>query len=360
MKHKLALQNLFMYLVREGFPLGVRDYGDVLKALGCGYGLHRREDLLRLCQTLWARTEEEKRVLDSLFHQFIHPTEDEVEKITGTQDPSSPASIKMPGYSSDTITPKKDKIVKHAKPQFGLQFVSSGDRKGIGLPSAKVLPRDDEYFILSPRLLISLRRLTVIWRRFRVAKREGPRTELDIEATIAEKCRYGILSEPVLVAARRNQARLVVLVDVSTSMTPWQGFNDVLVKSLQKGQFGEAKIYYFHNTPDDVLYDKETLTKPKTIAAALNGHQNSKLLIISDCGAARGYKSRERARDTERFLKSVSKSWYPVIWLNPMPSERWENTTAEVVKKLLNDRMFRLNEDGLIKAIDVLRGKYGN
>lgn len=360
MKQEPALQNLFMFLVREGFPLGVRDYEDALKALRSGYGLNRREDLLRLCQTLWARTEEEKRFLDALFSQFERPTEEEVKKIIKPDDASFVEDTPPPPITGEPPRPERRKDSAQVKPEPTFEFTSPANRKGIGLPSAKIAPKEDEYFILSPRLLISLRRLTVIWRRFKAAKREGAKVELDIQATIEEKCRHGILSEPVLIPARRNQARLVVLVDVSASMIAWRDFNGVLVKSLSKGQLGKSQIYYFHNIPDDVLYESESLIKPKPVADALKENQNSALLIISDGGAARGYKNRERVKETEKFLQDVSRAWRPVVWLNPMPSDRWRNTTAEAIKKLLNNKMYRLNEEGMIKAIDVLRGKRVN
>jgi len=341
MKQDPVLQNLFMYLVREGFPLGIRDYQDALKALRYGYGLNRREDLLRLCQTLWARTEEEKRFLDALFNQFSSPTEEEINKIFKPEDVSPPKEKEPPPTVDDSVPTEKNNTPEKRESQPGVEFASSIDRKGIALPMAKVTLGNDEYFILSPRLLVSLRRLTVVWRRFKVAKREGPKVELDLEATIEEKCRHGIIGEPVLIPERRNTARLVVIVDVSTSMISWQDFNDVLGRSLRRGQLGAVGIYYFHNVPDRVLYEKETLIKPKTIADALKEHQNSALLIISDGGAARGYTSHERIADTKKFLKNVSRSWYPVVWLNPMPPNRWKNTTAEAIKKLLNKKMYQ-------------------
>jgi uncharacterized protein with von Willebrand factor type A (vWA) domain len=100
-----------------------------------------------------------------------------------------------------------------------------------------------------PRTPVTLRALVIAWRRFRLAQRTGPRTELDIAATIAEKCRRGRLIEPALVAARRNQARLVLLVDASASMEPWRPLSRLLAESLDRSQLAHAALYFFDNVP---------------------------------------------------------------------------------------------------------------
>jgi hypothetical protein len=358
MKQEPVLQNLFMYLVEEGFPIGIRDYKAALEALRRGYGLHHKENLLWLCKTLWARTEEEKRFLNTLFSQFSFSLDEKTkELINECESYMAGDSEQFPSHEN-MLSSNGNYASIEAEPARVIDFASAtSQRSGIGLTSARVESGINEYFILSPHLIVSLRRLTVIWRRYKEIKREGPRVELDVEATVEEKCRQGILSQPVFIPARRNQAKLVILIDVSTSMTPWYDFNKALVKSLERGQLGEARIFYFHNVPENNLYERETLTKPKKIADAARESQNSALLIISDCGAARGYKNRERISETRQFLSGVSRFWHPVVWLNPMPTKRWEKTTAEVINQSLRVNMYELNEEGLIKAIDYLRGK---
>jgi uncharacterized protein len=360
-KQALVLQDLFLYLVENGFPLGIRDYKDALKALKMGYGLSGKKKLLWLCRTLWARTEEEKRFLDMLFSQFAFAVDEETKKLLEQIEPPSGEDAEggpadQPDFSLPPGDPQKTSRETGSVPT--VNFASAGNQKsGIGLPRASVEPVAGEYFILSPRTIVSVRRLTIIWRRFKAVKREGPKTELDLDATVKEKCRRGIIGHPVLIPARRNQAKLIVIVDASPSMSPWMDFNNALAKSLDRGQLGAARLFYFYNTPDEVLYEKETLNKPKKIAEIVKEHKDSALLVISDGGAARGYQNRSRVLETNKFLADVAAFWHPVAWLNPMPVKRWKTTTAESVKQLLNGNMYELNEEGLIKAIDVLRGK---
>ena len=361
MKQELVLEGLFLHLVRAGFPLGIRDYHDALTALRGGFGAGSRENLLWLCHTLWARTNEESRQLDLLFRRFPFPSEEEVQAVTGKEKkrPSLRQQRKtdldqasVPPPPTQRTTPLEDR-----RPVPSAEIVSRTRQEGIGLPRARIVPKYDEIFILTRRPIVSLRALTIIWRRFRAAKREGPKVELDLEATIAQQCRLGLLDSPVLVPARRNQARLTMLMDVSNSMTPWRDFQQMIGESLHNSQLGHSKVYYFHNTPIDVLYERETLTRPIAIEKVLKDSGSSTLLIFSDAGAVRGFDRRDRVQESAEFLARVWHQWQPIIWMNPMPRERWIGSSAEKVSRLQHVTMFHLHEEGLVRAIDVLRGK---
>jgi hypothetical protein len=354
---EFLLEGLFLYLVHAGFQLSIRDYQDALRALRAGYGVGSRHDLLWLCQTLWARSNEELRQLDLLFHRFPFPSPETVEKLTSQREdgasPATPtaAAIAPPPTPAETRHQSEDNQAAPA-----LEFAPPS-QQGIPLTTAQAQPQHEEVFILTRRPIVSLRALIIIWRRFRAARREGPRVELDLEATINEQSRQGILPEPVLVPARRNQAKLIALIDVSNSMLPWHDFQQTMVESLRTSQLGEVAVYYFHNVPTDVLYEKQTLTRPVTIEKALKERQTSTLMIFSDAGAARGFSKRERVEESREFLAKVKSQWQPIVWMNPMPPDRWKHSSAENIGRLAHHTMMPLNEEGLIRAIDVLRGK---
>ncbi|MFL6336587.1 MAG: VWA domain-containing protein [Pyrinomonadaceae bacterium] len=362
MTEELALRDLFMHLVGGGMPLGVRDYRDALRALRAGYGFGSRARLQALLDALWARTEEESRQLDRAFRRLPRPTEEEaareLERLTGHPRPKPEVD------AADADARAKDAPPGHARgqeeqepaplPRF--ESPTRGERTDTGLPRADARPRHDEAFILEPRPLIPLRSLVIIWRRYRAAMRAGPKVELDVAATVAEQCRRGYLAEPVLVPARRNQARLVLLIDVSPSMQPWEEFSRTLVESLRRGRLGEAHVYYFHNSPHERLYESATLSDPVTLKEALVRHESSTLMLVSDAGAARGARNAERAEEAAEFWRRVREQWQPAVWMNPMPSSRWERTTAEAVSKLTRLKMLELNEERLVTAVDILRG----
>lgn len=344
----LPLEELFLHLVRRGFPLTFRDYQDSLRALTRGRGLLSRERLLWLLEALWTRTDEEKRQLHLLFRDFPFPDEEEIAVLTG-REPDREVPEPMPVEPPEETPASGETTV----PQ--IQFAAPG-QTGLGLPRAQVAPDGGERFVLQPRPQVSLRSLIVTWRRFRRASRTGPKTELDLAATIAEQCRRGALIHPVLVPARRNQARLVVLVDASPSMAPWRSLNRLLAESLRESRLGLGALYYFHNVPDR-LFETETLTSPVSLDAAFELHGASTLLLVSDAGAARGRRTRGRITATRALLERIAGRWQPIAWANPMPRHRWPGTSAERIARLPGLAMSELTEDGLVQAIDVLRGQ---
>jgi hypothetical protein len=348
MDSELPLEGLFLHLVRRGFPLTFRDYQDVLRALATGRGLLTRERLLWLLETLWTRTDEEKRQLHLLFRDFPFPDEEEIAVWAGqekTEEETADPTAEETGTIGATEQTKVPQI----------QFTAPG-QSGLGLPRAQVVPDGSERFVLQPRPQVSLRSLIVTWRRFRRASRTGAKTELDLAATIAEQCRRGALIHPVLVPARRNQARLVVLVDTSPSMAPWRTMNRLLAESLRESRLGLGALYYFHNVPDR-LFEAETLTRPVSLDTAFELHGASTLLVVSDAGAARGRRTRGRIAGTKTLLERIAGRWQPVAWANPMPHHRWNGTSAERIARFPGLSMSELTEDGLVQAIDVLRGQ---
>jgi uncharacterized protein len=198
--------------------------------------------------------------------------------------------------------------------------------------------------------------MTVLWRRYRTTVREGPRTILDLEATIRRQCKSGVLDAPVLVSDRRNRAKLVVAIDASSSMVSWKPFVTDLVESLGESRLGLYSVYYFDNVPT-YLSRTSTGSSSIPISLALEESAGSAALVVSDAGAARGGYSPARYQMTEEFLRLTRTSWKIVAWLNPMPRRRWINTTAELIARRRGLRSFPLGLDGFSRAVDVLRGQ---
>jgi hypothetical protein len=345
-------------LQRQGLPLGVRDYLDALRALRAGFGSGGRRQLRQLCEALWARTEEEARLVSLLFADFPYPSAEEVRKLS----PSGEGAAAQPSEAAagaGASRPREMVETPDQEPEaLPLDFVPASAPGGIDIPRAEAPLATAEAFVLSERPVIPVRSLITAWRRFRRPLRAGPPVDLDVDATIAAKCRTGLVTEPVLVPARRNQVALTVLVDVSDSMLPWSGFPAVLIESLAQGQLGAVALYYFANVPANPLFREFRLFRPMTLAAALAADSDSSLLIVSDAGAVRNRYTPRRVRETADFLRAVRPHWSPVAWLNPMPRPRWHGSSAARIAGLPGVSMHELTEDGVVEAVDVLRG-YG-
>jgi uncharacterized protein with von Willebrand factor type A (vWA) domain len=208
-------------------------------------------------------------------------------------------------------------------------------------------------------LPVTLRQMKQGWRYLRQFSREGAPTELDLEATIQQVSQQGILLNPVLVPRRTNRIELLLLIDRDGSMVPFHHLAQELVDTaLRGGRFSRVRVYYFHNCPDEYLYRDPYHLEAETVDDCLLNlpQANTVCLIFSDAGAARGGLNSRRRRLTKFFLKELGQHVRNTAWLNPVPRQRWETTTAQEIAELVP--MFEVNRQEFYRAIDVLRGRY--
>lgn len=216
----------------------------------------------------------------------------------------------------------------------------------------------DRFLLSGDYLPITGRQMKQSWRHMRRMVREGVATELDVEATINQIGRYGILLQPVLMPRRVNRTELLLLIDREGSMVPFHLLSQRLAQTAQRGgRLGESGVYYFHNCPVDYLYHDPHHIKAQTLQDALAQLHPARtvVLIFSDAGAARGGLNPERIELTERFIQQLKQHVRYVAWLNPMPKKRWLSTTAAEIADVVP--MFEISRQGLDNAIAVLRGR---
>ncbi|MEH2125898.1 VWA domain-containing protein [Nostoc sp.] len=222
---------------------------------------------------------------------------------------------------------------------------------------------DDQLSELFPLIVNNLpvthRQMKQGWRYLRQFSREGPPTELDMEATIQQVAQHGVLLNPVLVPRRTNRIELLLLIDQDGSMVPFHHLCQELADTaLRGGRFSRVRVYYFHNCPDEYLYRDRYHLEAESIDDCLSNLPKARTvcLIFSDAGAARGGFSSRRRRLTKFFLKELRQYVRYTTWLNPVPRDRWQTTTAHDIAALVP--MFEVNRQEFYKAINVLRGRH--
>ncbi len=205
---------------------------------------------------------------------------------------------------------------------------------------------------------ITQRQMKQGWRYLRRLVREGPQTELDIEATVQEIGQQGFLLKPILLSPRTNRAKLILLADRDGSMLPFHKLSQRLTETARlAGRLGKADIYYFHNCPVQYIY-RDSLFQEAELVEDFFKKTDSRqtvVLLFSDAGAARGSFNPERAELTKQFLNQLRQKIRYIAWLNPMPRKRWVDTTAEEIAQFIP--MFEVSRQGFQSAINVLRGR---
>ncbi|NEQ64355.1 MAG: hypothetical protein F6K21_02430 [Symploca sp. SIO2D2] len=388
---EIPLLNLLLHLFKRlrwyGFPLGIEDYMLVLQALQAGFGIGDRQALERLCCTLWAKSEEETRQIHQLLNEMLEKPDIYRELPPDSESPL-PISETSNALPSQTSSPKPEEPVVPSTPQ-PTHKTSNPPPSPTSSPEpeeptsetsspADLFPDTEPEQVIqairsshpdslemrySPEsearyLPVTSRQMKQSWRFLRRPVREGKLEELDVPGTVDKFCREGILLEPVLMPRYSNRAELVLLVDQGGSMVPFHHLSRQLVdKARRGGNIKQIKVYYFYNYPEKYLYSDPTRLKAQLVTEVLASiGERAGVLIVSDAGAARGNYNLDRVEYTQKFLQQLTESVRYYAWLNPMPDESWQYTTAGKIARLVP--MFEMSRQGLNAAINTLRGRY--
>jgi uncharacterized protein with von Willebrand factor type A (vWA) domain len=357
------LSLLFNDLRKQGMPLGVSEYLLATKAVREGVGLEDVERLERFLRLLWAKSKEDQEIFDIAFAQGVKPRLEasikpkslnsnfNKNKFTSNSNASSSYSTSKQGFGNQE---KQEFRTTSQKYDFQRAVTSSSPRH-ISLEKSESIQPEIKYH-LTPRLPISMREMASIWGHLRRLRREGIPEDLDVDGTIKDICLTGFFRSPVLQPRRRNQVKLILLIDCEGSMVPFTLLIDALQESIEKGGLlGKTRIYYFHDCPEGFLFEQPNLTVPVPMEEVLSDQAKSNsVLIFSDAGAARGSYDGRRLADTKAFLKILSAYTYLYAWLNPVPAVRWKVTTAEDIAHLVP--MFPLDKEGLNDTVKILQG----
>lgn len=349
--------DLFMNLRQAGMALSLEQYHLLLEALSLGFGTASLEDFKQVCRLLWVKPKSRfsLETFEAEFQRYIaqrFQVERKPETMYSTASEASSTS------SSVTVKPPES-VAPTAEPPTatGLQIPTAlrGERS---LSRRGQLSFSRQGFSLNVRdFPLTERQILQSWRSLRRPIREGPATELDISATLAQINRQGQFFQPVLRPQRINRAELLLLLDHDGSMIPFHLFTRPLVEAANSGRFGNSEVYYFRNCPQDYLYLKPNQPEARRLEEIVPKlHQRRTVVfIVSDGGAARGGYNPERLALTEAFLTKLQPKVRGIVWLNPLPKQRWVNTTAAYIAQLLDNRMYELTPSGLRAAIRAMK-----
>ncbi len=399
------LTRLFDTLRRQtGWSLGVGEFLLLLEALQTPFGEKALTDtaaLKELCQLLWAKSPIEQAILADHFDPIIS------QPALPPPGEQPPVEAGQPGIEEPTPTPElptqeKPRPETDTEPaEEGIEETPQPEQQEIVRETAEQMmdtapsraydtqDRDLAYqrFLLSADYLpVTRRQLKQGWRYLRRHVRQGPPAEIDIQATVRRITEDGFFLTPIMRPRRTNKAALLLLIDQNGSMAPFHVLSRRLEETVQTaGNLGQLAIFYFHDCPAVVrdgrittdFYREHIVTEHPQ---GLNGRPLSQVLaefdldytsvlIFSDAGAARASWDDERIQATYLFLYQLrSLGVKNIVWLNPMPEDRWDGDRLEalnLLEKFENSAtaianfvpMVSMEQGGLYRAIDGLKGK---
>lgn len=344
----LPFIDLFHTLRAAGMLLTVEQYDWLRQALEQGYGLKGWEDLRRLCHLLWVKPcpGSDRDLFDRTFDRYVrqlqHQWQAELAPEPPAAAPAQPSEIppalpsvpprRMPA-SQPTAADQAPVAVKTAPPDYGVV--------------------EDSTFQLTPQQIpVSLATVRGSWNMLRRMTRDGQGDELDLEETIARINREGVFDQVVLRSSRTQRAELIVLIDDGEAMVPFQPVIQPLITAVVEQRVSPSRLYRFTVFPDDFLYQWQQPTKAVPLVSCLSRwHQNRTIVwVVSDAGAAARTYSPTRLRGTVDFLMTIAPCIRELLWINPLPSDRWQETTAAAIAQALDGRMIALDPIRLQQA----------
>ena len=312
----------------------------------------KEQEFRRFCKFLYLQDHRQEARFDELLDEAIRIETGKWAQWASRQDaPPPPAPTPPPAASGSSAPPPATPTDAEQAPpppvvpapdehglhpvyfRYGKAFSTDQGSRVTEQPTVPRFLTGDEYFPLTRREMVKS------WQYLRFKQKEGYTDRMDIPATVEKIARQGMFTEAVFKTGYINREdAVIILADTRGSMTPFEGLTDRLIETARnEGGHSLAPVFYFQNYPTGYLFKQRNLTKPVKIAEALAAAHPSVTyaIVISDAGAARGTTQTERVQTrtafTRQFLGELQKYTAKIIWLNPMPTHRWQGTAAEAI-----------------------------
>ncbi|MEO0971112.1 MAG: hypothetical protein AAFX80_23060, partial [Cyanobacteria bacterium J06639_18] len=213
--------------------------------------------------------------------------------------------------------------------------------------------KGEKNFHLTPEdFPVQLQDIQRAWRSLKKPVKLSSQYELDLEATIEQIEREGIFTDVVMRPVKSRRAEMLLLIDDSLAMIPFFPVLKPLMQAIAENRIYPAQIYRFTSYPDEYVYhwDRPATAEPLTNLLPKMHCSPTIAVIISDAGAATHTFSEERIEGINKFLLRLSPNIRQLIWLNPLPPVRWEQTSAWRINMKLNGKMLSYEPANLQKA----------
>ncbi|PAX51499.1 VWA containing CoxE family protein [Brunnivagina elsteri] len=360
------LTRIFYRLRRESFNLGVSEYLAALDAIEntdlWGNSVDdlkqdnlKQDNLKQLIRLLWCSSLVEQNRLEMIWESIIATATPKEETKTSsitetgieTEESFSEEDKQIQLEQENKLDNKRETVRQQQKQEFAPQPVQAPFT-----PTELVGDIEfQNYWQLSRRYMV------YSWRYLRFPVADGAEDVLDVSATVEQVAKQGFFLKPVYQRRESNHAHLLLLIDQEGSMAPFHRFTRDLVETAKdEGGIQRVDVGYFHNIPANSVYQDSHLTEPVVLEDLLAScDSETRVLIVSDGGAARGYRRMERVRAITDVIFDIKQHTSLIAWLNPMPKERWSNSSAQILSYIVP--MYQMNQEGFSQAINTVQGQ---
>ena len=246
---------------------------------------------------------------------------------------------------------------------YNPEGIRVGQQEGRNGSAVKVWDKRN-YRDLDDSVEIGTRNIKMALRRLRKFARTGAAEELDINDTISSTAKNAGLLDIKMVPERHNSVKVLLFFDVGGSMDPHVKLCEELF-SAARTEFKHLKYYYFHNFIYESVWTKSHRRHAETTSTfeIINKYSKDyKIIFVGDATMA-PYEVTHVGGSIEHYNEEAGAVWIKrltevfdhMVWINPTPKTYWEHSySIEIVKELLEDRMFPLSVKGLEEAMALL------
>ncbi len=389
--------DLFYSLRQEGVPVGIQEWQTFLQALE--HGLHG-SSLLRfyhLGRACLVKSETYFDAYDRVFARVFKGVEgtagdEEIARILEwLRDPKN-----FPNLSAEELAQlqhlSQDELMRRfletlaeqtERHDGGDRWVGTGGKSPFGhggqhptgirvggpakSRSAMKVAEERRFKNYRTDLTLDIRQLRVGLRRLRQLTRSGDATELDLDETIDETCRNAGEIELVFRPPRRNDVRVLLLMDVGGTMEPFfEPVSQLLTALHEERGLRDFRSYYFHNCIYDDVYTHARMFREDAVPTGdvlRRLDDRWKVVVVGDASMHPaellepfGNIDPRRTSPTPAivWLHRIAGHFDRSVWINPDKPAYWEADTVRLIRRLFP--MFHLSVDGLSEAVRALVG----
>ncbi|MBL7815547.1 MAG: hypothetical protein JNL70_11065 [Saprospiraceae bacterium] len=340
----------------------------------CPFPLETPDDYFRLCKLLWLKPCHDevafRQRFDSYWTHLVAQLEAQ-KKVAETKKQKKSETVSSRDLEEKQEKAKSQKeetaLSNPTKPtvsatneneltDFWVSFEQNTEGVESTATASVAPPVRFSFFDKNKFLPLDIRRLYQMLLSVRRISFDGERSDWDFDGSLNNIIRNGYLSE----FAYRRQARqwlgVHLLLDYGGSMVAFDHFSDLMAAFVQEVGNENSFVWYCHNTPTDTVFRDKNELDAITLDEwfkILDNTAPAQILIFSDAGAARGYRSSDRIEATQAFLSKLKK--HRIAWVNPMPLNRWSGTSAADIEKKVP--MFDATDANFVAAMQKIKGK---
>jgi uncharacterized protein with von Willebrand factor type A (vWA) domain len=389
------LVRFFLLLKSAGVPVSITELLTLLEALKAGLGEISAERFYYLARTCLVKDERYYDRFDQVFAAHFKGAEDlfkllsrelpadwlEKMAVRDLSDAEKAEIEALGGWEKLMETLRQRLAEQQGRHQGGSKWIGTAGTSPFGAygynPEGVRIGQDAsrnrsavkvwdkrEFANLDDSVELGTRNLKMALRKLRRFARRGAPTELALADTIDATARSGGWLDIKMVPERHNVIKILLLLDVGGSMDDHVKTCEELF-SAARTEFKHLEHFYFHNCPYEALWRDNrrrfsehvgTLEVIRTYAS------DYKLILVGDATmspyeitSAGGGVEHWNQEPGSVWLQRLVKAYPKFVWINPQPQARWRHTASvEIIREMLEGRMYPLTLSGLDDAIDTL------